>query len=149
MSCVTMTIVLRTADWIRRNSPMQLAARDGIERTKGLVHQQNRWIGGERARDADALALAAQTGVPGAAPRIVGRQANQSEQLVNAAADPPLVPAEQPRHDRDVVAHGQVRKEADFLKDVPDVPAKIERVPVFHGSTADDDARPHPAGAID
>ena len=38
---------------------VQLAARDGIERAERLVHQQNRRIGGERARDPDALALAA------------------------------------------------------------------------------------------
>ena len=47
------------ADWIRRNSPMELGARDRVERAEWLVHQEDRRVGRERARHADALALAA------------------------------------------------------------------------------------------
>src|SRR5712691_2430725 len=38
---------------------VQLGAREGIERAEGLVHQQDRWIGRDRAGDADPLALSA------------------------------------------------------------------------------------------
>ena len=53
---------------------VQLGARDGIERAERLVHQQDRRIGGERARDADALALAARELAAPARSRI-GRRA--------------------------------------------------------------------------
>ena len=44
---------------MRANSRVQFNARDRIERAERLVHQQHRRIGGERARDADALPLSA------------------------------------------------------------------------------------------
>ena len=36
---------------------LQPGARDRVDRAERLVHQQHRWIRGERARHADALAL--------------------------------------------------------------------------------------------
>ena len=150
MSCVTMTIVLRSCSLDPPELAVELAARDRIERAEGLVHQQNRRIGGERPRDADALALAARQ-LFRAPCRVTRRPAGRPAPAVrrHAFADPLLVPAEQTRHDGDVVAHRQVRKETDFLKDVADVPAEIERVPLFHGSPAYDHLRRHPGGAID
>ena len=59
MSCVTMTIVLRTRGLDAPELAVQLAARDRIERAERLVHQQDRRIGRERARHADALPLPA------------------------------------------------------------------------------------------
>src|SRR5437763_1608827 len=38
---------------------LRLRADDGVERAEGLVHQEHRGLGGERARDADALLLPA------------------------------------------------------------------------------------------
>src|SRR5437762_14062447 len=38
---------------------LKLRARDGVERSEGFVHQENRWIGGESAGAADALTPAA------------------------------------------------------------------------------------------
>ena len=130
MSCVTMTIVLRTCRLDAAELAVQLAAGDRIERAERLVHQQNRRIGRERARHADALALAARQLLAAGARRSRRRQADELQQLVDPRRDPRLVPAEQPRHDGDVVANGQVRKEADLLEHVADAAPEIERVPL-------------------
>jgi hypothetical protein len=58
MSCVTKTIVLRSSLAGAGTRPAALRG-DRIERAERLVHQHHRRIGGERARDADALLLAA------------------------------------------------------------------------------------------
>ena len=58
-SCVTKTTVFATSRWSRRSSCLEAGARDRVERAERLVHQQHRRVGGERAREADALALAA------------------------------------------------------------------------------------------
>ena len=58
-SWVTKTAVLRSRRCSARNSSLQLAARDRVERAERLVEQEERRVGGQRARDADALALSA------------------------------------------------------------------------------------------
>ena len=71
--------------WMRRNSLLQLAARDRIERAERLVHQQHRRIGGQRARDADALTLSAGQLV-GPAARIGLRRRGRSARAARARA---------------------------------------------------------------
>ena len=55
---------------------------------------------------------------------------DEVEQLAHTRADARLVPAEQARHDRDVLRDGHVRKEPDLLQHVADAPAQIERIPL-------------------
>ncbi len=104
MSCVTNTIVLRTSRCSARNSSCRRARLIGSIAAERLVHQHQRRVGGERARDADALALPAGELRRVAAAELAGVEADQLEQLVHARGDPLLVPAEQPRHGRDVLA---------------------------------------------
>jgi hypothetical protein len=92
---------------------------DRVERAERLVHQQQRWIGSERAGEADALPLAAGE-LCGIALRVVAIEADELEQLRDARARPRLRPAEQARHRGHVVGHGQVREQADLLDDVAD-----------------------------
>ena len=84
---------------------MQLAARDGIERAERLVHQQDRRIGGERARHANALALTAGELLRPPRRELAGGKPTSASSSSTRAVDPRLVPAEQSRHDGDVVAH--------------------------------------------
>ena len=65
-----------------------MRAVDRVDRAERLVHQQQRRIGGERARDADALALAAGQLVRVAVGDLVGVERDQLEQLVHARVDP-------------------------------------------------------------
>ena len=59
MSCVTNTIVLRTSRCSRRNSSCSWARTIGSIAANGSSISMHRRVGGERAGDADALALAA------------------------------------------------------------------------------------------
>ncbi len=117
---------------------VQLAARDGIERAERLVHQQNRRIRRERARHADALALAARQLLRPARGEVIDAEADERQQLADARRDTRLVPCEEARHDGDVVVNGQVRKERDVLQHVADVAPEIEWVPGGHRTPADD-----------
>ena len=106
---------------------LQAVAPDGVDRPEGLVHEHHRRVGCQRARDADALALAA-----GQLRRIAvavggGLETHQIQELLHALADPRLRPAQQSRHDAGVVTHGHVREEADLLDHVSDLPAKVDR----------------------
>ena len=82
---------------------LEALAVDRVDRAERLVHQHQRRVGGERAGDADALALAAGE-LRGVARGHLLRQPDQVEQLLDAVGDPLLVPAEQPRDGGDVVA---------------------------------------------
>ena len=59
MSWVTNTIVLRSVRCSRRNSSCKPRACDRVDRAERLVHQQDGRVGGQRAGDADPLALPA------------------------------------------------------------------------------------------
>src|SRR5213078_2854271 len=104
---------------------LQAVARDRVERAERLVHQEQRWVGRERAREADTLPLA--TGELRRVALRVGRfEADELEQLGDARANPALVPAEQARHGRDVVADGHVREEPDLLDHVADPAPQLD-----------------------
>ena len=114
----------------RAELAVQFDARDRIERAERLVHQEHRRIGGERARQADALPLTAGQLIGPARAELRWLQANQREQLVDAGRDAIGGPLEQTRHDGDVVRHGEVREKADVLNGVAGLPAERDRVPV-------------------
>ena len=104
MSWVTNTIVLRTVVLEPQELVLQPRPGDGVDGAERLVHEQHGRVGGQRARDADALALPArQLGrVPAAVRRRV--EADQLEQLVDAGRDASAIPAEQAGHGPDVRA---------------------------------------------
>ena len=108
---------------------LQLAARDRVERAERLVHQQDRRIRGEGARDADALALSARQLIGPARGVVVVREPDQPEQFADARAHALVLPAFEPRHHGDVVGDGQVRKEPDVLNDVAHGPSQADHIP--------------------
>ena len=73
MSCVTKTTVFRTSCCRRQELVLQARAHDRVDRAERLVHQHQRRVGGERAREADALALRRPRAAPGSASRTPGR----------------------------------------------------------------------------
>ena len=82
-------------------------ARDRVERGERLVQQQHGRVARERARQADALPLAARE-----LTRPCLRQVPDTEALEQ------LVHARAPASERDVAPHGQVREERVVLEDV-------------------------------
>ena len=87
MSCVTKMIVLPHLVLDPQELVLQPRARDRVERAERLVHQHHGRIGRERAREADALALAARE-LRGVARAVVARgQVDEVEQLVDARRD--------------------------------------------------------------
>ena len=104
---------------------LRLAADQRIEGAERLVHQQQSRLGGERARDADALLLAAGQLVRTALREGRRIELEKMEQLLDPRGDAAAVPAEQRRHGRDVLRHGAMREEAVVLDHVTDAPAQF------------------------
>jgi hypothetical protein len=99
-------------------------ARQRIERAERLVHQHDLRPRGERARDADALALS--SGERGrVARREIRAEADEREQLGHALCDRLARPADQRRRDADVLGDGQMRKQPDALEHVADPPPQL------------------------
>ena len=115
---------------------LEAVARDRVERAERLVHQHQRRVDGERAGEADALALPAGE-LRGVALAVVGLEADQLEQLGGARAGALLVPAEQARDGRDVVRDGHVREQADLLDHVADAAAELDDVLVADARAVD------------
>src|SRR5581483_11479527 len=94
----------RLADLVVQAEQLRLQpeARDRVERAERLVHQEERRVGGERAREPDPLALSAGE-LSGIALRVGGLEADELEQLPGALLDALLRPAEQAWDGADVV----------------------------------------------
>ena len=117
---------------------LQPLAADRVDRAERLVHQHDRRIDGERTGDPDALALAAgQLG--GEAVAHLWVEPDQVQQLVDARIDARLVPADELRDGRDVLADRPVREQADLLDDVADVAAQLLGLAVAHAAAAEQD----------
>ena len=127
MSWVTKTIVLRSSRLQAQELVLQALAVDRVDRAERLVHQHQRRVGGERAGDADALALAAGQLRRVAVAPSPRSSADELEQLVDARADALLVPAEQLRDGGDVVGDRLVREQADLLDHVADLAPQLGR----------------------
>ena len=91
-----------------------------IEIAGGLVGQQNRRIDGERARDGDALALAAGKFVGQV--REAVRELHQVQQLAGAFVDLPR-PAAQMQRQRDILETRQRRQQVEELENESDLVA--------------------------
>src|SRR5262249_13743048 len=102
--------------------------RQGVERAEGLVHQQQRGIGRERARQPDALALApGELGRPGGEVA-VGVEPDEAQQLAGALALRLLGPAQEPGHERNVLADREMGEEPRLLDHVADPPPQRDEV---------------------
>ena len=86
MSCVTNTTVFLTFVLQAQELVLQARAVDRVDRAERLVHQHQRRVGRQRARDADALALAAGELRRVAAGHLLRVEADQLEQLAHARA---------------------------------------------------------------
>ncbi len=78
-----------------RDLVLQRRAHDRVDRGERLVHQQHARLRGERARDADALRLAAGELARLAVAVARGLEPDQPQQLVDARGGARVVPAEQ------------------------------------------------------
>ena len=117
---------------------LQTCSHNGVDRSERLVHQHQRRVGRERAREADALALT--TGkLRGETLRIGRIEPDELEQLGGARPDPRAGPAEQLRHRADVRLHRHVWEEADLLDDVADRAAQLGDVVVADLPAVDPD----------
>jgi hypothetical protein len=107
-----------------------LGAGDRVEGTKRFVHQYNRRVDGERARDTHSLSLSARQLVRAPTGEDVWWKTDEVQQLMgprSAARGGPLLEAGDNRH---VLLDSHMGKEADILNDVTDAPPQLNRVPV-------------------
>jgi hypothetical protein len=124
--------------------PLQARAGDRIDRAERFVHQHDRRVGRQGARQAHALLLAA--GELAWVARAVGaRQAHQLEQRVDPRVDARLRPAEQTRHHRDVLLDPHMREQPGLLDRIPDPAAQLGGLQPTRVHTVDQDA---PAGRL-
>src|SRR6185437_10821217 len=93
-----------------------LLLRRAVEGRQRLVHQQQPRLREERAADGDALPLAAGEGERRAAEQVA--DAEQGDNVVETERRRGAGPRSAPCSVEQVAAHGEMRKEARFLKDV-------------------------------
>jgi hypothetical protein len=127
MSWVTKIAVRPSSRRIDANSCWSVSRVSGSSAPERLVEQHQARSRRERAREPDALRLAARER---ARPPIAigGRiERDAREQLVDARGDVARAPAEQRRRDPDVLGDGEVREQPDLLEAVADPPAQERR----------------------
>ena len=141
MSCVTNTMVLCNSACSRSISRCSSTRTSRVDGRKGLVHQQNRRIGGQRARHTDPLLLAAGQ-LRGIASGQLRIQAHSLQHGVGGLACRAPRLAFEHRHRRDVVDHPLVRHQARALDHVADAEAQPHRVDAGDvGAVHDDGSR--------
>ncbi len=101
---------------------------DRVDGAEGLVHQDDRWVCGQRPGHADPLLLPTGQLVGSAVAVRLRVEPDKVEQLVDAQIDPPPIPAQQPRDRGHVGGHVEVREEPDLLDDVADPPPQRHRI---------------------
>src|SRR5712692_8647655 len=97
---------------------LEFGASNGIKRAKGLIHQQNRRIGGEGASDANALTLAAGKFTRAAVGKFRWIKSNQGEEFPNAHGRVAGVPVFQSGNKGDIFCNCKMGKETSVLDDV-------------------------------
>ncbi len=123
MSWVIMTVVSAEFFVQRAIIVAKRIARQRIERAERLVHQHDAGLRGERARHADALALA--TGKLVRQPVAMGFvEPNQLEQLVDPRRDIRRRPTEKFWRDADIGGDVEMRKQRAALEDIADAAAQ-------------------------
>ncbi|SLD20237.1 Uncharacterised protein [Mycobacteroides abscessus subsp. massiliense] len=106
---------------------LQVVAHVGVNRTEGLIHQQDRRVGGQRTRHPDTLLLASGElrGIPGRQLRIEPHPLQHFERGFPRRA--PGFTA-QHRHGGHVVDHPLVGHQTGVLNDVSDAQPQLDRV---------------------
>ena len=101
---------------------MKLQAGEGVERSEGLVEEDDRWIGGQGAGEGDSLALPSGKlgGVAGG--MSVGREPDQLQHLSYPRFAAIRIPAQETWDQVDVALHPPVGDEPAVLGDVADPP---------------------------
>jgi hypothetical protein len=100
--------------------PLQLEARDWIERAERLVEQEERRVERERPGHTDPLALTAGQLMRVAGSEHIRLEADELEQLAHALCDAGDGPPLESRQQTDVCGDGEVGEQADLLNHVPD-----------------------------
>src|SRR5579883_1477818 len=97
---------------------LQFEPRYRIQRAEGLIEQQQRRIGGQRSRYADALPLASGK-LAGITPaEILRRQSHLLQQIISALRNVGGLPSFEFGNQADVFADREMGKESDFLDHV-------------------------------
>ncbi len=103
-------------------------AGEGVERAERLVHQHDARLCGERARHADALALAAGKFVRQAVAILRAVEPHQIEQFVDPRGNLGGRRAEKLWRDADIAGDGEMRKQPAALEHVADPPPQQDRI---------------------
>ena len=117
----------------RAKFALKFSACNRIEGAERFIHQQDRRIRGECARDADALALAAGEFSRAAIGKFGGIQSNESQELSYADSGAAAVPFFQRRNQTDILCNGEMGEEAGVLDNVTDAATKADGVPIGGG----------------
>ena len=118
---------------------LKLSAGNGIERAKGLVHQQDGRIRSESAGHPDALALAARE-FSWAATGEFGRvEADELEHLFDAGSHARRIPIFEAGNEGNVFGDGEMGEEAGLLDDITNAAAEPDGVPFGCGPILDEE----------
>lgn len=118
---------------------LQLGAGDGVQRAKGLIHEQDGRVRGEGARHTDALTLATRKLAGIAGGEILAGETDELQQLGDAGGDTRSVPMLEGGDKSDVLRDGEVREQSSFLNDVADAAAQVKGIPCGGGASLDQD----------
>ncbi len=118
---------------------LKLGAGDGIESTKGLVHQENGRVGGEGASDADALTLAAGEFVRSAMAVLCRFKTDKQKKFADTGGCARGIPFFEGGDERDVLGNGEMGEKTCVLNYIADAPAQTDGIPIGRGAATDDD----------
>ena len=118
---------------------LKLSASYRIECAERFVHEKNGRIGGEGARDADPLALAAGELMRLARCEFGGVETHQGEEFVHAGGGAGSIPFFEGGHEGDILGNAEMREKPRFLNNIADPAAEANRVPFRGGTSMDGD----------
>ncbi len=118
---------------------LELGAGDGIERSEGLVHEENGGISGEGAGNTDALALAAGKFARAAVGKFRWIKSNQSQELPDAHGGAAAVPFLKRGDECDVFRDCEMGEKTGVLNDVTNAATKTDGVPSGSRAILDED----------
>jgi hypothetical protein len=118
---------------------LKLGAGNGIERTEGLVHKEDRRVGSKSPRYADALALSARKFVRLPRRELDGIKAHEGEKFIDAGGGASGVPMFKSGDKRNVLGHAEMGEKPRFLNYIADAAAEPNGIPFGGGAAADDD----------
>jgi len=113
---------------------LEVEAGDGVERGEGFVEEEQRWVGGECAGDADALALSPGEGAGEAIAEFGGVQADGLEELGGAGGDAVRGPGFEAGDEAYVGIDGPMGEESGVLDDVAHAAAELDGIPFCGGA---------------